>query len=155
MALWSHTNQCHCFSDSSQSNDEEEETIFFEIHDLITLPSEAANAQEEELDKCEESSKDSDGCLLENENIIVTQRNDKYVLLTAEDLKSSKLLEGDVIRKGEVDIFRCGKLMRIYLEWCRRLSAIEFRIGGQHTFLEHSLLTYKILTHIQKTSLNN
>lgn len=51
----------------------------------------------------------SSSCLLENDNIVVTLGNDKIKLLNWEDFKSQSLTTVDWIKKGEVDIIRCGK----------------------------------------------
>lgn len=52
-------------------------------------------------------------CLLDNDNIVVTLGEDKIKLLNWEDIKSQNLTSVDWIKKGEVDIIRCGKWQTI------------------------------------------
>lgn len=52
--------------------------------------------------------------LLESENLVVAKRADDCRLLTWSDLKPKHLQDVDLIKKGDVDIIRCGNSTYIH-----------------------------------------
>lgn len=67
-----------------------------------------------------EDDRPSGCCILDNENIVVTLEEDKIKLSNWTDLKSKSLAAIDWIKKGEVDIIRCGKWIKqlnLFITW--------------------------------------
>lgn len=62
-----------------------------------------------EVDVIEELPQRQSGCILENDSIVVTVEEDKIKLTNWSDLQGQGLDSVDWLKKGEVDIIRCGK----------------------------------------------
>lgn len=71
-------------------------------------------------------------CILENDNIVVTMNRDKIKLANWNELNTRKLSTVDWIKKGEVDIIRCGK--------CGSMKAIYSFLQNQYLIINHQTI---------------
>lgn len=103
-----------------------------------------------EVDVIEEVVRPS-GCILENDNIVVTLQEDKIRLSNWSDLETKGLASVDWIKKGEVDIIRCGKWLQMIpsILYCHTSTTLVITLvpslGESHTHHHtHNLLLFVV-----------